>query len=220
MSFGIQQQQQQAQQSQQPGSINGISAGSDQGSNPEGTAFVSNNDTTNNLGNNQPGGLGNNQSGAVGNNQSNAFSSSQPGGATGNQPGGTAFGQNSAGGNQTFGGGAVVGVASMSKDPTIRIYNKKKTYNEWQFIYNPMMDQMNVLLRGPYQPTTIGGGGIGTPAGQLNGQQQSPFGQQQNSFGQQPNGLGQQPSGFGQQPSSAPQPLRPGNTYPPDQNQQ
>ncbi len=60
------------------------------------------------------------------------------------------FGSNSSGNGQTFGGGAIVGVASLSKDPTIRIYNKKKTYNEWQFIYNPMMDQGNVLLQGPY----------------------------------------------------------------------
>ena len=78
-----------------------------------------------------------------------------------------------------------MGVASLSKDPTIRIYNKKKTYNEWMFIYNPMMDVQNVLLRGPYQPTTIGGAQIGTPASQMNGQQQGAFGQQQN--GQQQN---------------------------------
>ena len=91
--------------------------------------------------------------------------------------------QNTTGGSQTFGGGAIVGVASLSKDPTIRIYNKKKTYNEWQFIYNPIMDQANVLLRGPYQPTTIGGAQMGTPAGQMNGQQQSAFGQQQTGSG-------------------------------------
>ena len=96
------------------------------------------------------------------------------------------FGQNSAGGNQTFGGGAIVGVASLSKDPTIRIYNKKKKYNEWQFIYDPMSDRANVLLRGPYQPLTLGGAQVGTPAGQMNGQQQNPFGQQPREFGQQP----------------------------------
>ncbi len=118
-------------------------------------------------------------------------------------------GTNSAGGNQTFGGGAIVGVASMSKDPTIRIYNKKKTYNEWQFIYNPMMDQGTVLLRGPYQPTTIGGAQVGTPAGQLN--------QQQNGFGQS-SGFGQQSNGFGQQQNS-PQQNSPVNQFPPDQNQ-
>jgi type II secretory pathway pseudopilin PulG len=133
------------------------------------------------------------------------------------QQGNSPFGQNPAGGTQTFGGGAVVGVASLSKDPTIRIYNKKKTYNEWQFIYNHMMDIPNVLLRGPYQPITIGGSQqIGTPAGQMNGQPGSSA---------QPNsGFGQQSSGFGQQPSASPQtvpqqPMQPsGTSFPPEQN--
>ena len=49
------------------------------------------------------------------------------------------FGNTGVGG-QTFGGGAIVGVASKDKDPTIRIFNKKKTYDEWVFIYSPMMD--------------------------------------------------------------------------------
>ena len=139
-------------------------------------------------------------------------------------PNSSPFGQNSAGGNQTFGGGAIVGVASLSKDPTIRLYNKKKKYNEWQFIYDPMSDRANVLLRGPYQPITIGGAQVGTPAGQMNGQQQSPFGQQQNPFGQQqgtsgqqPNGFGQQSNGFGQQQNT---PQQPGGNFPPEQNQQ
>jgi hypothetical protein len=117
----------------------------------------------------------------------------------------TAFGsQNSA--NQTFGAGAIIGVASKSKDPTIRIYNKKKTYNEWVFIYNPIMDQANVLLKGPYSPSAFTSN-IGTPAGQMNqqNQQQSPFGQQ--------NPGAQQPSGFGNQT------LTPGGQqFPPDQN--
>jgi hypothetical protein len=127
--------------------------------------------------------------------------------------GSTSLGANSASGTQTFGGGAIVGVASVSKDPTIRVYNKKKTYNEWQFIYNPIMDQPNVLLRGPYQPTTIGGAQVGTPAGQLNQGGQGPFGQQQGSYGQQPGGA------FGQQQNSNQQ-TSPVNQFPPDQNQQ
>ncbi len=116
---------------------------------------------------------------------------------------------NQASGNQTFGAGAIMGVASKSKDPTIRIYNKKKTYDEWQFIYNPIMDQANVLLKGPYSPSTLVSSNIGTPAGQQNQQQQSPFGQQQ------PSGLGsQQPGGFNNQ-----QPVPPGGQqFPPDQN--
>jgi type II secretory pathway pseudopilin PulG len=193
----------QQQQQQQPGAITGgFPSNSDQGSNNEGssnnfggsatgssTGFTlnSNNGQSGNSGSNQPGGI----NGANGNQTSGASSSN----------------------GQTFGGGAIVGVASLSKDPTIRIYNKKKTYDEWQFIYNPIMDQANVLLKGPYQPTTIGGNQqIGTPAGQMNGQQQqqqSPFGQQNNNsgFGQQNSGFGQQ-NGIGSQstPQSSPSP--------------
>jgi type II secretory pathway pseudopilin PulG len=142
----------------------------------------------------------------------NPFQSTFSLGASPNQPGGNALGQSSgSGGGQTFGGGAIVGVASVSKDPTIRIYNKKKTYNEWQFIYNPIMDQANVLLRGPYQPTTLGGAQVGTPAGQMN--------QQQGGFGQQPNSFGPQSSGFGQQQQNVTPQRGPGTQFPPDQNQ-
>jgi len=174
--------------------------------------------------------------------QQTGFAGNAPGGFTGNSPQGNAqqggspfantfslgsnsssntgqqgsaggFGSTTAGSNQTFGGGAIVGVASTSKDPTIRIYNKKKTYDEWVFIYNPLMDlqRPGVLLRGPYQPTVIGGAQIGTPAGQLNQSGQG-------AFGQQPSGFGQPSSGFGQQQYS-PQQNSPVNQYPPDQNQ-
>lgn len=116
-----------------------------------------------------------------------------------NQPN-SPLSQNSAAG-QAFGGAAIVGVASVNKDPTIRIYNKKKTYNEWMFIYDPTQDRTNTLLRGPWQPVTLGGAqgqGIpgSTPVNQMGGQQ-SPFGQQN------PGGFGQQPSTFGQQPNSS-----------------
>ena len=194
------QQQQLQQQQQQQGNYNG--------------GFPSNSDTGGSSGEGVPSGGGNFSGSNTG------FSSGSPTGfASGsgtanstsssnnnsNQQSSSPFGSNS--GNQTFGGGAIVGVASLSKDPTIRIYNKKKTYNEWQFIYNPMMDQNNVLLKGPYQPTTIGSQNIGTPAGQINGQQQN---QNQSPFGQ-PSGSGfgggyNQPSGVGTtpQPSSSP----------------
>ena len=116
----------------------------------------------------------------------------------------TIFGNTGVGG-QTFGGGAIVGVASKSKETTIRIFNKKKTYDEWVFIYNPMMDQMNVLLRGPYQPITIGNTNVGTPAGQLN--------QQQGGFGQS-GGFGSQQQNPQQQPQQ-----QLGPQFPPDQYQ-
>ncbi len=161
--------------------------------------------------------------GAQGNSQfGSAFTvgsddSSTAGGASSNTPGtaGAGTGPGITGG-QPFGGGAIVGVASISKDPTIRVYNKKKTYNEWQFIYNPLMDQTNTLLRGPYSPTMISNTNIGTPAGQLNqgpqgSQQQSPFGQQNNS------GFGNQPSSGTQPPQPAPQQMTPSKQYPPEQ---
>ena len=129
-------------------------------------------------------------SSAGGNNSANGDSGQTGAPGAPGSPGNSIFGQNSAGGGQTFGGGAIVGVASLSKDPTIRIYNKKKKYNEWQFIYDPTSDRTNTLLRGPYQPPTIGGAQVGTPAGQMNGQQQSPFGQQPGGSAQ-PNGTGQ-----------------------------
>jgi len=195
---------QQQQQFQGPGAGVGFASNSDQGTNQEAVP-------TNSSGSSDSSG-GNSQQSGFGSNQQSGFGSAQQGGPGGNQsgpfgtaqPGSSQFGLQSTGPGATFGGGAIVGVASASKEKTIRIYNKKKTYDEWQFIYNPVMDQQNVLLRGPYQPTTIGGNtNIGTPAGQLNGQQgqqNSPFGQQNNNgFGQQNNGFGQQNNGFGQQ---------------------
>jgi type II secretory pathway pseudopilin PulG len=53
---------------------------------------------------------------------------------------------------QTFGGGPIVGVASTSKKESIRIYNKKDHYNDWQFIYDPTSDRGG-LITGPYQPS-------------------------------------------------------------------
>jgi hypothetical protein len=71
-------------------------------------------------------------------------------------------------GGQTFGGGGIVGVASKSNDPTIRIYNKKKTYDEWMFVYIPMMERQNLLLSGPYNGMTFPGMPVGLPPGQIN----------------------------------------------------
>ena len=200
-SFSAQPAQQQFQQN--PGLVSGFNSNSDQG--------------------NSEGAPGANFGGsATGSDQGFSSSNNQGGSGNGNQGFGNNVSPNGAtgltsGNTQVFGGGAIVGVASLSKDPTIRIYNKKKKYNEWQFIYNPATDQPNVLLRGPYQPVTIGGAQVGTPAGQLNGQQNSPFGQS-NGLGQQNNGFGQQNSnGFGQQ--NNPQQLQPGGSFPPDQNQ-
>jgi type II secretory pathway pseudopilin PulG len=50
-----------------------------------------------------------------------------------------------------FGGGPIVGVASISKAPTIREFNHKNRYNQWQFIYDPTMDRGG-LITTPAQP--------------------------------------------------------------------
>jgi type II secretory pathway pseudopilin PulG len=135
-------------------------------------------------------------------------------------------------GNKVFGGGPIVGVASISKDKTIRVFNKKDRYNQWQFIYDPSTDRGG-LLTTPNQPgmQSFAGGvqqGIpGTPAGQPNSafpQQGSPFGFQggpqmspggmQPGIGMQP-GVGMQPGG-GMQPAPSQQPM-PQPQLPPDQ---
>ncbi len=192
---------QQQQQQQNPGFAGGgFTTNSDQGGSSESFPGTTSGNTTGSSGGGFTSGS-DTSSGSSGNSQSG--SSSSPGG-------GTTSGASGSNNQTQFGGGAIVGVASLSKDPTIRIYNKKKTYNEWQFIYNPMMDTTNTLIKTPYQPTTIGGSQVGTPASQMNGQQQnnqSPFGQQGSSpFGQQNNNFGNQ-NGVGTtspQPTSSP----------------
>jgi hypothetical protein len=46
----------------------------------------------------------------------------------------------------------MVGVASTSKEKSIRIFNKKDHYNQWQFIYDPSTDRGG-LLTTPNQPS-------------------------------------------------------------------
>ena len=40
----------------------------------------------------------------------------------------------------TFGGGPIVGVASTSRDASIRVLNDKDHYNDWEFVYDPRLD--------------------------------------------------------------------------------
>jgi len=126
-------------------------------------------------------------------------------------------------GNQVFGGGPIVGVASTSKDKTIRVFNKKDHYYQWQFIYDPTTDRGG-LLSTPNQPglQSLGGGmqqGIPGQPGMQNspfGAQGSPFGTQGSPFGSQ--GGTQMPPGGMQpmQPNPPPQQI-PQPQFPPDQ---
>lgn len=80
-------------------------------------------------------------------------------GGTSTGIGGTAtgFGSSSSdtSGGQTFGGAGIIGVAPMSTAKSILVYKGKDHYNEWEFTYDPLMDQK-----------TMGNAGtIGQPAG-------------------------------------------------------
>ena len=67
----------------------------------------------------------------------------------------------------TFGGGAIVGVASISKKDSIREFNHKHRYNQWLFYYDPQGDRGG-LLNGPTQPQVLGFGATGQLPGQTN----------------------------------------------------
>ncbi|MGA9069021.1 MAG: hypothetical protein WB424_02125 [Terracidiphilus sp.] len=58
---------------------------------------------------------------------------------------------------QTFGGAGIIGFSPNSPKPSIMIYKTKAHYNEWEFVYDPMVDQMQQM--GISAPN---GGGLGT----------------------------------------------------------
>ena len=127
---------------------------------------------------------------------------------------GNANGQN----NQVFGGGPIVGVASTSKDKSIRIYNKKDKYYQWQFIYDPSTDRGGLLTTpnqpGMQQTQTLQSGAqnsFGAQNGTQSGFAGSPFG----GFGNGPQGPA---TGFQPQQPAPQQPQLP--QMPPDQGPQ
>jgi len=113
-------------------------------------------------------------------------SNSSLGGSTSGTQQGSGFSMGSSQGGGTF----IVGVASTSHKPSIRTWNQKTHYDEWEFI--------GIDLGALGIATSIPGLPQGFQSGQ--GNQPGGFGQ-----GNQPGGFGQgnQPSGFGQ-PNSTP----------------
>jgi type II secretory pathway pseudopilin PulG len=95
---------------------------------------------------------------------------------------GNAFGSNSAssfgtsGNNQSFGGGGIIGVESTSAKPSILEYKKKKHYNEWEFVYDPLTERTNAGGNAGTIGQPMGGAGnsgtsgFGSPSGTNNGQ--------------------------------------------------
>jgi type II secretory pathway pseudopilin PulG len=109
-------------------------------------------------------------------NGSGPMNTAQNSGASPNQSG---PGNN---GSQSFGGLPIIGVASTSKNKSIREFNKKDHYNQWQFIYDPSTDRGG-LLTTPNQPPLQNAVQIQ----QQNGQQNN--GQTQSGFGSGPGGM-------------------------------
>ena len=106
---------------------------------------------------------------------------------------------------QVFGGGAIVGVASTSKAKTIREFNKKDHYNQWQFIYDPSTDRGGLLMT-PNQPPLQGAVPINQQSGNQASQGQAPG---SNNFGTNNNfGTGQGMTPASQQPQQ-PNPQQP-----------
>lgn len=94
-----------------------------------------------------------------------------PGTTTAQQPGSSSADSLT---GRTFGGGPIVGVASTSKEESLKELNGKNHYNDWEFFYDPRFDvgPGGVPLGTPQQ--------VGTPAG---GNPQQP----QNQPGPNPN---------------------------------
>ena len=121
----------------------------------------------------------------------NAVPGQNPAGpATGQGPLGQATGTGN--GPQVFGGGPMVGVASTSKEKTVRVFNKKDHYYQWQFIYDPSTDRGGLLTtpamgsQSLASPTTQTGASAtsGTSGGAPG--QQPPSGTQSGPTGMQP----------------------------------
>jgi type II secretory pathway pseudopilin PulG len=141
---------------------------------------------------------------APGRGQASAPTAPQTGGR-----GTSAFGTPAAGGTTA----GVSGVASKSKDQSIRLYNGRSHYNEWAFVYTP---QIQAAGTGGVPGTAAPGQrGRGQP-GQPGQQQPSPFGGSGfgNPRGGNPNGPGRgtpgQTSPFGRGGFGSPQtPIQP-----------
>jgi type II secretory pathway pseudopilin PulG len=84
---------------------------------------------------------------------------------------------------QTFGGGPILGVASLSKEKSIFVFFEKNHYNDWLFVYVPQADRGG-LLTGPISTSLLAGGLMGAVPGQAAGALAGAAGQNMSS----PNG--------------------------------
>ena len=81
---------------------------------------------------------------------------------TGSNPASGPFSRTGSRGQQrTFGGGAIVGIASTSEKESLKELDGKNHYNQWEFVYDPTLDP---TLRQSIVPGQIGPRGTRNPA--------------------------------------------------------
>jgi len=77
--------------------------------------------------------------------QAQSADTSNPAGGTTTAGGSTTGSTTGAGtglSGQTFGGGGIIGFSPNSPQKSIMVYKKKDHYNEWEFVYDPIAEQM------------------------------------------------------------------------------
>ena len=134
------------------------------------------------------GSMGGSTSGSGGSTDGSAFGQSGFGGTSGTSTtgtsgvGSTGSGSGTGGNtNPTFGGGPIVGVKIPDTKASIKEYKLQKHYNEWEFVYDPLEEQLqgggamfggaganlNGVGNGTTNPTSptsgFGGTGFGSP---------------------------------------------------------
>jgi type II secretory pathway pseudopilin PulG len=141
--------------------LGGATGSSGSSTDPSGSSGATSGSNGTDPGNGQNGGTGAGATGTGGT------------GTTGTDPGsGSAFGTP---GGQTFGGIGIMGFSPNSPKQSILVYKKKNHYSDWEFLYDPLAEQMmqggNLGTIGqpvgnqPGGGTLGGGGGIGSGIG-------------------------------------------------------
>ena len=90
------------------------------------------------------------------NSASGGTATAPPTGTTTGADAGSGTGTGTGLSGQTFGGGGIIGFSPNSPKQSIMVYKKKNHYNEWEFVYDSLAEQM--MMQGGNT------GGIGQPA--------------------------------------------------------
>lgn len=148
------------------------------------------------------GSTGGSTTGSGGSTDGSAFGQSGLGSTSGTSTTGTSgFGSTGLGSgtggntNPTFGGGPIVGVKIPDTKASIKEYKLQKHYNEWEFVYDPLEDQ----LQG-------GGAMFGGAGANLNGVGNGTTNPTSPTSGFGGTGFGNSGTGFGTNPSPTPTP--------------